>query len=258
MNAVDLAVLEALRYGRGLRADELTAVHIMIDAARADQLRKRWDYYELETPLRIVDCPDRRLLRAAQELVAATRNEYPDTNFTVLLPRRGYAPLLARLLHDRTADKIARAISRIPDAAATIVPYDVQSRIRQAFPGMFEERIARLLEKLQEQITRDEQQLVESYEHPQPQDGYSGGRADRWAPRHRRRTRRGSQPDSQGGQDYADRRDRRYDGRAAREVLATRGHGHAPRAAAAGHRKAAPIPQDHRSAGAVQLTDPTP
>ena len=46
------------------------------------------------TPLRIIDCPDRRLLRAAQELVSATRNEYPGTNVTVLLPRRGYAPLL--------------------------------------------------------------------------------------------------------------------------------------------------------------------
>ena len=86
----------------------------------------------------------------------------------MLLPRRGYAPLLGRLLHERTADKIARAISRIPDAAATIVPYDVQSRIRQAFPGLFEEPMARLLEKLQQQITRDEQQLVDSYEHPRP------------------------------------------------------------------------------------------
>lgn len=63
---------------------------------------------------------------------------------------------------------MAQAIGRIPDAAATIVPYDVQSRIRQAFPGLFEERMARLLEKLQEQITRDEQQLVDSYEHPRP------------------------------------------------------------------------------------------
>jgi hypothetical protein len=78
---------------------------------------------------------------------------------------------------------------------------------------------------------------------PTAADGYSSGRADRWAPRHRRRTRRGSQPDSHGGQDDADRRDRRYDRRAALAVLATRGHGHAPRAAAAGHRKAAPIPQ---------------
>lgn len=54
------------------------------------------------------------------------------------------------------------------DAAATIVPYDVQTPIRQAFPGLFEERMARLLEKLQEQITRDEQQLVDSCEHPRP------------------------------------------------------------------------------------------
>jgi hypothetical protein len=32
-------------------------------------------------------------------------------------------------LHDRTADKIAAAVSRIPRSAATIVPYDVPSRV---------------------------------------------------------------------------------------------------------------------------------
>ena len=70
VNSVDLAVLEALRYGRGLRADELTAVHFMIDAAHAEQLRKLWEHYGLEVPLRIIDCPDRRSTRAAQELVS--------------------------------------------------------------------------------------------------------------------------------------------------------------------------------------------
>ncbi len=33
VNSLDLAVLEALRYGKGLRADELIAVHFMVDAA---------------------------------------------------------------------------------------------------------------------------------------------------------------------------------------------------------------------------------
>ena len=33
VNSVDLAVLEALRYGKGLRSDELIAVHFMVDAA---------------------------------------------------------------------------------------------------------------------------------------------------------------------------------------------------------------------------------
>ncbi|HVQ97959.1 MAG TPA: OB-fold nucleic acid binding domain-containing protein, partial [Mycobacterium sp.] len=167
VNSLDLAVLEALRYGKGLRADELTAVHFMIDSERAAELRKRWDSFDLDTPLRVVDCPDRQITRALQALIVKARDERPDTNVTVLLPRRIYAPFLGRLLHDRTADKISRAVSRIPDAAATIVPYDVQSRIREAFPDILEERIQRKVEKLEARILRGENQTVEAYEHPE-------------------------------------------------------------------------------------------
>ncbi len=167
VNSVDLAVMEALRYGRGLRADELIAVHFMVDAAHAAHLRKRWDDFGLDTRLRIVDCPDRRINRAAQILVAKTSKEHPDTNVTVLLPRRTYAPLLGRLLHDRTADKIARAVSLIPDAAATIVPYDVESRVKEAYPDRFEQRIARKLDNLEAWVSQGEDRNVEAYEHPE-------------------------------------------------------------------------------------------
>jgi hypothetical protein len=168
VNSLDLAVIEALRYGRGLRADELTAVHFMIDQAHATQLRQRWDHYNLRTPLRMIDCPDRRVTRAAQDLTMSARDEKSDTHVTVLLPRRSYAPLLGRLLHHRTADQISRAISRIPDAAATIVPYDVQSRIREAFPDMFEERITREVEKVQARLAHGDEQQIDDYEHPEP------------------------------------------------------------------------------------------
>jgi hypothetical protein len=47
----------------------------------------------------------------------------------VILPRRSFSPLLGRLLHDRTADKIAGVVSRVPNAAATIIPFDVQNRL---------------------------------------------------------------------------------------------------------------------------------
>lgn len=167
VNSVDLAVIEALRYGRGLRADELVAVHFMVDEAHAKILRKRWDHFELDTPLRVVDCPDRRVTRAAQVLVAKERGEHRNTNVTVLLPRRTYAPLLGRLLHDRTADKVSRAVSLIPDAAATIVPYDVQSRIKEAFPDGFEQRIARELDKIEAWVESSEEESVEAYEHPE-------------------------------------------------------------------------------------------
>jgi amino acid transporter len=167
VNSVDLAVIEALRYGKGLRADELIAVHFMVDAAHAAQLRKRWDHYELDTRLRVVDCPDRRINRAAQLLVAKALTEHRDTNVTVLLPRRTYAPLLGRLLHDRTADKVARAVSMIPDAAATIVPYDVESRIKEAYPDDIEHRVARGLDKVEAWVSQDEDQDVAAYEHPE-------------------------------------------------------------------------------------------
>ncbi|MCV7426546.1 APC family permease [Mycobacterium montefiorense] len=131
VDAVDLAEVEALRYGNGLHADELTAVHFMLDTASAERLRQRWERFEHHSPLRLVDCPDRHLARAAYELVVRVLDDHPDTKVTVLLPRRTYSPLVGRLLHDRTADKIARAVSRIPGATAQIVPYDIESRIAE-------------------------------------------------------------------------------------------------------------------------------
>ena len=41
-----------------------------------------------------------------------------------MLPRRTFQRLSQRLLHDRTADRIAIALGRIPHVSATIVPFD--------------------------------------------------------------------------------------------------------------------------------------
>jgi amino acid transporter len=143
VDSVDLAEVEALRYGKGLHADELTAVHFVIDADHAAQLQERWQHFEHDTRLRIIDCPDRHLSRAAQELVLQVKREHPDTKVTVLLPRRTYSAMLGRLLHDRTADKMARAVSRIQGATAIIVPYDVESRIARVNPDAPAARVAR-------------------------------------------------------------------------------------------------------------------
>lgn len=99
----------------------------------------------MNTALEFVDAPDRRVPHAAYQLVSGTIDPTGDTSVTVLLPRRSYPPLLGRLLHDRTADHIAHVISRIPHAAATIIPYDVQTRIRTALP---ERALAVPMEKL--------------------------------------------------------------------------------------------------------------
>jgi hypothetical protein len=40
-----------------------------------------------------------------------------------------------RVLHDRTADRIARAVSHVPDAAATIIPFDVCHHVMASTVG---------------------------------------------------------------------------------------------------------------------------
>ena len=123
---VDLATLGAVRYARSKRSIDLRAVHFVLDETHAEQLRAAWEAQPVlaDVPLHLVDCPDRRLTRAAVELAVKVSRD-PGTEVTLLLPRRTYSPVLGRLLHDRTADEIARAVSRLPRVVATIIPFDV-------------------------------------------------------------------------------------------------------------------------------------
>jgi amino acid transporter len=124
----DLATLAALRYARSLRPTTLRAVHFVIDPAEADTLRQDWTRADLGVVLEFIDCADRRLPRCAAELVSREA-ALPGTHVTAVLPRRSYSPLLGRLLHDRTADKIAAVLSNIQHSVATIVPFDVRNRL---------------------------------------------------------------------------------------------------------------------------------
>jgi amino acid transporter len=128
VDGFDLATLAALRYARSQQPTSIRAVHFVIDNIRAEKLREKWTRADRGVALDFIDCPDRRLTKAATDLVEREVAD-PGTHVTVILPRRSYSPLLGRLLHDRTGDKIAAAISRIPRSAATIVPYDVPSRV---------------------------------------------------------------------------------------------------------------------------------
>ncbi|OSC28894.1 DNA-binding protein [Mycobacterium vulneris] len=132
VDSIDLAEIEAMRYAQSLHADDLTVVHFVLDPSRAARLQEYWSRFEHGTRLQMVDCPDHRLSLVAEQLVRQTVADHPDAKVTVLLPRREYNPLVGRLLHDRTADKMARLISRIPGASVQIVAYDVAARIAAA------------------------------------------------------------------------------------------------------------------------------
>jgi amino acid transporter len=120
---LDLASARAIQYARTLAPDELRAIHFDLDPIRTEDLIRAWEKLGFgRLPLDIVECPDRRITRAAAELVAETLAE-PETEVTVLLPQRKYRRFWHRFLHDRTADAIAEALGNMTHVNVTIVPY---------------------------------------------------------------------------------------------------------------------------------------
>jgi amino acid transporter len=123
IDRLDASAARAIQYARTLTPDDLRAVHIAADEEHAAELASEWVNLPLERlPLELRECPDRRITRSVLQLVAEVAGD-GQTEVTVLIPRREYRSRWHRLLHDRTADSIARAIADVPHANVTFVPF---------------------------------------------------------------------------------------------------------------------------------------
>ena len=109
VDRLDMASARAIQYARTLTPDELRAVHFAVDEEAAAELAEEWARTGLHrVSLEIVDCPDRRLIRGAIECVVRELSD-GETEVSVLLPDRKYRGIWHRILHDKTADSLARA-----------------------------------------------------------------------------------------------------------------------------------------------------
>jgi amino acid transporter len=122
---LDQSTARAIQYARTLMPDEMRAVHIAWDRQSAEDLADSWRTLGLSrVPLELVDCPDRRVARAALDVVAREVGD-AKTEVTVLLPHRLYRRFWHRLLHDHTGDEIASAVTKLEHANVTMVPFQM-------------------------------------------------------------------------------------------------------------------------------------
>ena len=82
-----------------------------------------------------MDCPDRRLIRAAVECVVRELAD-GETEVSVLLPDRKYRGIWHRVLHDKTADAILEQLSRLPHANVTVGAVPPRRARRGAGPAV--------------------------------------------------------------------------------------------------------------------------
>jgi hypothetical protein len=135
VDRIDLSTARAIQYARSLSVDDIRAVHFAIDNARAQALENRWVRLGMSRlPLELVECPDRRVVRAALEMADEAAAD-GQTEVSVLLPRRSYTYAWSRLLHDSTGERVAAAVSRLEHVNATIVPFDVEGELRDRRRG---------------------------------------------------------------------------------------------------------------------------
>ena len=128
----DLAAARAVQYARSLNPTELRAIHFDIDPGVTRELESTWaELGPKNLTLEVIECPDRRIERAALELAAEAARPV-DTECTIVLPRRNFPTRLERVLHDRTADAIAEAVTLVPRASGDRDP--VPPRRREAPP----------------------------------------------------------------------------------------------------------------------------
>ena len=121
VDSPDRAALRAVRYALSLGAEEVVAVHAAVDPELQDELISRWMELRMPIALDLVECWDRDVARSVERYVVDLMG--PRTEVTVVLPRRDFARLTQRLLHDRTSRGIARALGRYEHVDVAVVPY---------------------------------------------------------------------------------------------------------------------------------------
>jgi amino acid transporter len=122
VEGLDRAAFAAVQYARQLRAARAVAIHVAVDPQAAHSLAALWAKLGIPLPLAVVGPDDGgpRLGEAVAKLVAARSR--PDTEVTVLLPRRAYAGLLDRIRRGRRTDALLQALGAIPNVHVTAVP----------------------------------------------------------------------------------------------------------------------------------------
>jgi hypothetical protein len=118
---LDQAALSALQHARQLDPLAITALHVAVDPDHARELGRLWAWVHIPIPLEVVDAPDRNLLAAVEEAVA--ERVRPDTEVTVLVPRRRYVGFWRRVLHDQTSAGLTKVLGAMENVNVTIVPF---------------------------------------------------------------------------------------------------------------------------------------
>ena len=123
ISGIHQGTLEGLRYAK-LLSDDVTAVHVSIEADETEKVQKKWVAWGEGTRLVILDSPFRLfiepLLGYIEEIL---KTRQPNETITVVVPQFIPSKRWHNALHMRTADYLRQELLSKPGVVVTDVPY---------------------------------------------------------------------------------------------------------------------------------------
>jgi amino acid transporter len=127
VSGVHRGTLAALRYARTL-SDDVTAVHVSLDAEEADRLRSTWESWGDGVRLVVLDSPYRLLLEPLLGYIEGVASQrQPNETLTIVVPQFVAVHRWHNVLHAQTAVFLRRALLFRPGIVITNVPYHLNA-----------------------------------------------------------------------------------------------------------------------------------
>jgi amino acid transporter len=122
---VHQGTLAALRYARIL-SEDVTAIHVSLEPADTDKVRRKWESWGRGTRLVILDSPYRLFVEPLLdyiEEILTTRQ--PNETITIVVPHFVPEKRVYNALHMQTAELLRRELLATPGVIITEVPYQI-------------------------------------------------------------------------------------------------------------------------------------
>jgi amino acid transporter len=116
------ATLRGLEYAKTLDADEVRAVHVVLDPEMSEHHEAEWEALNTGYPLEFIESPYRELSTPLRDYVRPLATD-GQTIVTVVLPEFVVRKWWQHLLHNQNAFLVKRTFLTEPDVIVTSVPY---------------------------------------------------------------------------------------------------------------------------------------
>ena len=114
--------MRALAYAASLQQPVL-ALHVSPTEEEAERFRDYWRVWGDHLPLEVVVSPYRAIVAPMVNYIESLHRLRPDLTLTVILPEIVVRHWRHRILHNRTAPRLRRALRPLPKIVVTTVPF---------------------------------------------------------------------------------------------------------------------------------------